>query len=88
MVVTGELLADTIRAALIPMVKAMVDNPDDVRVDCDATPNKTIFVHFTVHRDDRGIVIGRDGKAAHAIRTLLASIAGKYQHRAVMEIVE
>lgn len=88
MVMTSDTLGDAITAALLPLVKAMVEHPDDVRIECNCSPNKTMFVSLFVKKEDRGVVIGREGKTAYAMRTLLSNICGRYQHRSILEIVE
>ena len=50
------------------LVRGIVDNPDDVR-------GRTVEVH--VHPDDLGKVIGRGGRTATALRTLVAGIGGR-----------
>lgn len=61
-------------AALEHIVKGIVDNPDDVRiVTSDSSRGEVLEVH--VHPDDRGRVIGRGGRTAKAIRTLVSALA-------------
>ena len=63
-------------AALEHLVKGIVDNPDDVRIDASSSPRGEVLeVH--VHPDDRGRVIGRGGRTATALRTLVAGIGGR-----------
>ncbi|HJA04460.1 MAG TPA: RNA-binding protein [Candidatus Microbacterium stercoravium] len=62
-------------AALEHLVKGIVDNPDDVRIDESASSRGDVLeVH--VAEDDRGRVIGRGGRTAKAIRTVVAALAG------------
>ncbi len=64
------MLAD----ALEYIVKGIVDHPDDVRIDSSSSPRGDLLeVH--VHPDDRGRVIGRAGRTAKALRTLVAALA-------------
>lgn len=61
-------------AALEHLVKGIVDHPDDVRIDSSASSRGEVLeVH--VHPDDRGRVIGRGGRTAKALRTLVAALA-------------
>lgn len=61
-------------AALEYIVKGIVDNPDDVRVTASQSPRGDLLeVH--VHPDDRGRVIGRSGRTAKALRTLILALA-------------
>lgn len=62
--------------ALEHLVKGIVDNPDDVTVDLvSGRRGKTLEVR--VHPDDLGKVIGRSGRTAKALRTVVAAIGGK-----------
>ncbi|MBW4716682.1 RNA-binding protein [Saccharothrix obliqua] len=66
------LLAD----ALEHLVRGIVDHPDDVRVNLVTTRRgRTLEVH--VHPDDLGKVIGRSGRTANALRTVMAGIGGR-----------
>jgi uncharacterized protein len=66
------LLAD----ALEHLVRGIVDHPDDVRVNLVTTRRgRTLAVH--VHPDDLGKVIGRSGRTATALRTVMAGIGGR-----------
>jgi predicted RNA-binding protein YlqC (UPF0109 family) len=65
-----------LEAALEHLVKGIVDNPDDVTVDMVAgRRGRTLEVR--VHPDDLGKVIGRSGRTAKALRTVVAAIGGK-----------
>ena len=73
------------------LVRGIVDNPDDVRVDMVTNRRgRTVEVH--VHPDDLGKVIGRSGRTATALRTLVSGIGGKRHprrrggHRPVAEL--
>ena len=58
------------------LVRGIVDNPDDVRVDMvTSRRGRTVEVH--VHPEDLGKVIGRGGRTATALRTLVAGIGGR-----------
>ncbi len=61
-------------AALEHIVKGIVDHPDAVRIQSSTSPRGDILeVH--VHPDDRGRVIGRGGRTAKALRTLVTALA-------------
>jgi predicted RNA-binding protein YlqC (UPF0109 family) len=58
------------------LVRGIVDNPDDVRVELITTRRgRTLEVH--VHPDDLGKVIGRGGRTATALRTVMSGIGGR-----------
>ena len=69
------------------IAKALVDDPDAVEVKA-IEGEKTIILELTVGDGDLGKVIGKDGRTARAIRTLLAATSAKHQKRAVLEILE
>ncbi len=62
--------------AVEPLVRGIVANPDDVRVELiTGRRGRTVEVH--VHPDDLGKVIGRGGRTATALRTLVSGIGGR-----------
>jgi predicted RNA-binding protein YlqC (UPF0109 family) len=62
--------------ALEHLVRGIVDNPDDVRVDL-VTGRRGKVLEVRVNPDDLGKVIGRSGRTAKALRTVVAAIGGK-----------
>jgi predicted RNA-binding protein YlqC (UPF0109 family) len=60
--------------ALEHLVKGIVDNPDQVQVSERSTPRGDLL-EVRVHPDDLGRVIGRSGRTAKALRTLVAALA-------------
>jgi hypothetical protein len=72
---------------LIKIVQAMVDNPEQVRV-TEIEGSQTVVLELKVAKSDMGKVIGKQGKTAHAIRTLLNAASGGTGKRHIFEIVE
>lgn len=73
---------------ILSIVKPIVDNPDDVRVHVNEEEQRITY-HLNVHEKDIGKVIGRHGRVAKAIRTVVYAAAGSKQHKKVyMEIDE
>lgn len=69
------------------IIKALVDNPDDVRIDVIEEELNTILeVH--VADDDMGRIIGKRGKIAKAIRSLMKAYAIKENKHILVEIVD
>lgn len=62
--------------ALEHLVKGIVDHPDDVTVDM-VSGRRGRTLEVRVHPDDLGKVIGRAGRTAKALRTVVAAIGGK-----------
>ena len=79
---------DQIMRDLIEYIpEALVDQPEKVRVDV-ISGGTSCILELHVARDDVGKVIGRQGRTARAIRTLLAAAGMKVQKRFVLEILE
>ena len=69
------------------VVKALVDNPNDVRVDR-IVDEMGVLVTLEVNPGDMGKIIGRDGNTAKAIRTLLRTVGMKNNARVNLKISE
>ena len=69
------------------VARALVDNPDDVRVN-ELQGERTTILELRVHPDDLGKVIGKQGRTARALRTVVSAAATKAQMRAMVEIME
>ena len=65
----------------------LVDNPNDVRVEEDDS-GRTVVYELYVHPDDVGKVIGRNGRIARAIRTVVKAAALREDRNAIVEIVD
>jgi len=61
-------------AALEHIIKGIVDHPDDVSIHSSSSPRGDVL-EVRVHPDDRGRVIGRGGRTAKALRTLITALA-------------
>lgn len=70
------------------IAKHLVDNPDSVSIDQAEPDEKTIELTLKVGQDDVGKVIGKQGKTAQAMRTLLTAIAAKDGKRAILKILD
>jgi len=69
------------------IVKALVDNPDKVAV-TEIAGEKSIIFELRVGEGDLGKVIGKEGRTAKAIRTIITAAAMKQGKRTVLEIIE
>ena len=69
------------------MAKALVDSPDLVKVS-EIEGEKTSVLELSVAKDDLGKVIGKQGRTARAMRTILSAASTKVRKRAVLEIIE
>ncbi len=69
------------------MAKALVDKPEDVAVS-EVVGEKTTVFELRVAQTDLGKVIGKQGKTARAMRTILSASGTKIGMRCVLEILE
>lgn len=70
------------------IAKYLVDSPENVVVEVKTSEDKNIVLTLKVQQNDIGKVIGKKGKTAIAMRTLLTAIAAKEGKRAVLEILD
>ncbi|HQF42334.1 MAG TPA: KH domain-containing protein [Ignavibacteriaceae bacterium] len=68
------------------IAKQLVDSPEGVVVEEKLTEEKKVILSLKVQADDIGKVIGKQGKTAQAMRTLLTAVAAKEGKRAILEI--
>jgi len=69
------------------IAKALVDNPDEVNVS-EVEGEMTSVIELKVSKTDLGKVIGKQGRTARAMRTILSAASNKMKKRAVLEILE
>ncbi len=69
------------------IAKALVDHPEGVTVTETEHP-KSIVIELRVHPDDMGKVIGKQGRIARAIRTVVKSAASKDDKKVIVEILQ
>jgi uncharacterized protein len=69
------------------MAKALVDNPEAVEVS-EIEGEQTSVIELKVAKEDLGKVIGKQGRTARAMRTILSAASTKVRKRSVLEILE
>jgi len=69
------------------VVKMLVDNPDDVKVDR-KVDEMGVLISLDVNQEDMGMVIGREGSTAKALRTLLRVVGARNNARVNLKINE
>jgi predicted RNA-binding protein YlqC (UPF0109 family) len=69
------------------IAKALVDKPEDVVVS-EIAGEQTSVIELRVAKEDLGKVIGKQGKTARAMRTILSAASTKLNKRSVLEIIE
>lgn len=67
------------------LVQSMVEHPDEVQVEAEENTDR-IMLYLTVHRKDRGQVLGVDGETAEYIRTVLNAVGGKLRKRIFLRV--
>jgi len=69
------------------IAKTLVDHPEQVKV-TEVQGERTSVIELSVAKEDMGKVIGKQGRTAIAIRTILSNVSMKIRKRAVLEIIE
>ncbi len=69
------------------IAQALVDSPDEVSVS-EVEGEQTSVIELRVAKGDLGKIIGKHGRTAQSIRTILSAASAKNKKRAVLEIVE
>jgi len=69
------------------IAEALVDHPEEVSVS-EVEGNQTSVLELKVAKEDLGKVIGKQGRTARAMRTILSAASAKVKKRTVLEIIE
>lgn len=69
------------------IAQALVDHPEQVSVS-EVEGNQTSVLELKVAKEDLGKVIGKQGRTARAMRTILSAASAKLKKRTVLEIIE
>jgi predicted RNA-binding protein YlqC (UPF0109 family) len=77
-----------VRELLEYLARALVDHPGDVQVEQLDEDDGSLVLELSVHEDDYGQVIGRGGRTAQALRTVVKAAAVKDNRRVLLDIVE
>ena len=75
------------KALITYIAKALVDKPEEVTV-TEIEGEQTSVIELKVAKDDLGKVIGKQGRTARAMRTILSAASTKIKKRSVLEIIE
>jgi predicted RNA-binding protein YlqC (UPF0109 family) len=76
------------RDLLQELARALVDEPDAVEVEQFTEDDGTVVLELAVGEDDYGKVIGRGGRTANALRTVVKAAAVREQRRVLVDIVD
>ena len=69
------------------IAEALVDQPEKVHVEA-VEGNQTSVLELKVAKEDLGKVIGKQGRTARSMRTILSAVSAKVKKRTVLEIIE
>ena len=69
------------------IAQALVDHPEEVKV-TEVEGNQTLVLELKVAKEDLGKVIGKQGRTARSMRTILNAASAKLKKRTVLEIIE
>ena len=76
------------RELLEELARRLVDNPGDVTVEQFEEDDGTVVLELSVADDDYGKIIGRGGRTANALRTVVKAAAVRENKRVLVDIVE
>ena len=77
----------TMKELVTYIARSLVDKPEEVTV-AEVEGNQTTVLELTVAKEDLGKVIGKQGRTAQAMRTILSAVSSKEKKRTVLEIIE
>lgn len=84
---SGSAKPPPLRELVLYLARALVEHPDQVEVQEIDEPDALVF-ELKVAETDLGRVIGRQGRTAKALRTVLSAASAKSRRRAILEILE
>jgi predicted RNA-binding protein YlqC (UPF0109 family) len=75
------------KALVETIAKALVDDPSQVKT-AEETEEDSLVIKLSVAKEDMGRIIGKEGRTAKAIRTILNAVSTKDNKKAILKIVE
>ncbi len=82
------MAAERVQELLIYLAQGLVDEPEEVSVERFEEDDGTVVLELAVAREDYGKVIGRGGRTAQALRTVVRAAASEDKRRVVIDIVD
>ncbi len=82
------MAAERVQELLIYLAQGLVDEPEEVSVERFEEDDGTVVLELAVAREDYGKVIGRGGRTAQALRTVVRAAAAEDKRRVVIDIVD
>lgn len=80
-------MVESLKTLVEVMAKALVDKPEEVHVS-EVEGEQTTVIELKVAKEDLGKVIGKEGRTARSLRTILGAASTKLRKRSVLEILE
>lgn len=80
-------MSDSIKELIEVIAKALVDKPEAVEV-TEVEGEQTTVIELKVAKEDLGKIIGKEGRMARSLRTILGAVSMKLRRRSVLEIIE
>lgn len=84
---SGQADSSALKDLIFLIAQMLVDNPEQVKVN-EIRGDQTSVLELRVAKSDLGKVIGKDGRTARAMRTILTAASTKIRKRALLEIIE
>lgn len=82
------MASDAMKSLLEYLAEGLVDNPEEVSVEQFEEDDGTIVLELCVADEDYGKVIGKGGRTAHALRTVVKAVAANEKRRVLVDIVD
>jgi predicted RNA-binding protein YlqC (UPF0109 family) len=82
------MAAERVQELLRYLAEGLVDQPDEVSIERFEEDDGTVVLELAVAREDYGKVIGRHGRTAQALRTVVRAAASEDKRRVVVDIVD
>ena len=70
------------------LVRSLVDNPDEVKVEGFDEDDGTIVLEIHASEDDVGKIIGRGGRTVSSLRTVMRAVASRQDERVLVDVVD
>lgn len=78
---------EQIRDLILTIARSLVDEPDQVKLNMIEGASSYVF-ELSVSKKDTGRIIGKQGRNANAVRTVLAAVAAKAKKKITLEIID
>lgn len=75
------------KALVETIAQALVDDPSQVQA-AEEMEDDTLVIKLSVAKEDMGRIIGKEGRTAKAVRTLLNAVATRHNKKAILKIIE